>query len=70
MKRRTSVAAGCPTIGNLLFVPEPERAGRAAALFDAGVLTVVDSWRQLADLMLPRLPRRATEDLIPTGGDG
>jgi hypothetical protein len=34
------------------------------------VLTVVDSWRQLADLLLPRLPRRATGDLIPTGGDG
>jgi beta-phosphoglucomutase-like phosphatase (HAD superfamily) len=66
----SAVRAGCPTVGNLLFVPEAERAGRAAALFDAGVLTVVDSWRQLADLLLPRLPRRATGDLIPTGGDG
>jgi beta-phosphoglucomutase-like phosphatase (HAD superfamily) len=64
----SAVRAGCPTVGNLLFVPEAERAERAAALFDAGVLTVVDSWQQLADLLLPRLPRRATGDLIPTGG--
>jgi beta-phosphoglucomutase-like phosphatase (HAD superfamily) len=48
---RSAVAAGCPTVGNLLFVAEDERADRAAALLDAGALTVVDSWSQLADLL-------------------
>src|SRR4051794_27817936 len=49
----SAVAAGCPTIGNVLFVPPAERAERAAALEAAGVLTVVDSWQDIADLLLP-----------------
>jgi beta-phosphoglucomutase-like phosphatase (HAD superfamily) len=64
----SAVRAGCPTVGNLLFVPEAERAERAAALTDAGVLVVVDSWGQLADLLLPTLTRRAATGLTPTGG--
>ncbi|MFW3172294.1 HAD family hydrolase [Geodermatophilus sp. CPCC 206100] len=64
----SAVRAGCPTVGNLLFVPAAERAERAAALTDAGVLVVVDSWQQLADLVLPVLTRRATGDLLSTGG--
>ena len=64
----SAVRAGCPTVGNLLFVPEAERAERSAALVDAGVLTVVDSWQQLADLLLPGLHRRAAGDLISPGG--
>ncbi|MGK5111793.1 HAD family hydrolase [Geodermatophilus sp. CPCC 205506] len=64
----SAVRAGCPTVGNLLFVPEAERAERAAALTDAGVLVVVDSWPQLADLLLPVLTRRSAGDLLPTGG--
>ena len=59
---RSAVAAGCPTVGNVRFVPEPERAGRTAALLAAGALTVVDSWAQLADL----LPA-ATGDLSGAG---
>jgi hypothetical protein len=43
-------------VGNLLFVAEDERAERAAALLEAGALTVVSSWQQLADLVLPALP--------------
>jgi beta-phosphoglucomutase-like phosphatase (HAD superfamily) len=62
----SAVRAGCPTVGNLLFVAEAERAERAAALTDAGVLVLVDSWSQLADLLLPVLARRAACDLIPT----
>ncbi len=53
---QSAVAAGCPVVGNVLFVPEGERAEREAALLDAGALTVVDSWQQLADLLLPALP--------------
>jgi HAD superfamily hydrolase (TIGR01509 family) len=64
----SAVRAGCPTVGNLLFVPAAERAQRAAALTDAGVLTVVSSWQQLADLLLPVLTRRATGALITTRG--
>ena len=49
----SAVRAGCPTVGNLAFVPAAERPGRAAALRAAGVVTVVPSWRRLADLLSP-----------------
>jgi len=64
---QSAVAAGCPTIGNLLFVAPEERAERAAALEAAGVLTVVSSWQEIADLLLPVIARR-DDDLITTGG--
>ena len=54
----SAVRAGCPTVGNLLFVPEPEREARAAALLDAGARTVVGSWAELAGQVLPVLGRR------------
>jgi beta-phosphoglucomutase-like phosphatase (HAD superfamily) len=53
---QSAVAAGCPTVGNLLFVPETERAERAAALTAAGALAIVSSWQELADGVLPALP--------------
>jgi beta-phosphoglucomutase-like phosphatase (HAD superfamily) len=56
----SAVRAGCPTVGNLLFVQEAEREARAAALLDAGVLTVVSSWAELAGLVLPVLVGRLT----------
>ncbi|SFT97032.1 haloacid dehalogenase superfamily, subfamily IA, variant 3 with third motif having DD or ED [Geodermatophilus amargosae] len=55
----SAVRAGCPTVGNLLFVQPAERTDREAALREAGVVTVVSSWQELADLLLPVL----------TGGD-
>jgi beta-phosphoglucomutase-like phosphatase (HAD superfamily) len=48
----SAVGAGCPTVGNLLFVPEAERAQREADLLDAGALAVVGSWAELADALL------------------
>ncbi|MGY1830238.1 HAD family hydrolase [Geodermatophilus sp. SYSU D01180] len=51
----SAVRAGCPTVGNLLFVQPAERAEREAALEEAGVLAVVSSWQELADLLLPVL---------------
>ena len=60
---RSAVAAGCPTIGNLLFVQPAERAERAAALEAAGVLAVVDSWQGVADL-LPPAPARAGRPVL------
>ena len=52
--------AGCPTVGNLLFVQPAERADREGALREAGVLAVVGSWEELADLLLPVLAGRNT----------
>jgi beta-phosphoglucomutase-like phosphatase (HAD superfamily) len=49
----SAVAAGCPAVGNLLFVPAGEREERRAALLGAGALAVVGSWRELADALLP-----------------
>ncbi|MEH1100509.1 HAD family hydrolase [Micromonospora sp. CPCC 205561] len=49
----SAVAAGFPTVGNVMFVPEAERADRVEALRRAGVFAVVASWRELADLLLP-----------------
>src|SRR4051794_31158888 len=51
----SAVRAGCPTVGNLLFVQPAEREEREAALRGAGVLTVVSSWQELAGLLLPVL---------------
>jgi beta-phosphoglucomutase-like phosphatase (HAD superfamily) len=54
---RSAVAAGCPVVGNLLFVAPDERAERDAALRAAGALTVVTSWSEVAGL----LPTEDTE---------
>jgi len=59
---RSAVAAGCPVVGNLLFVLPEERAERSAALLAAGALTVVSSWSELAGLLLP-----AGDTLLGTG---
>jgi HAD superfamily hydrolase (TIGR01509 family) len=68
---QSAVAAGCPTIGNLLFVAPTERDERAAALTAAGALAVVASWEELVDLLLPVLARRdragETDDVLTTG---
>jgi beta-phosphoglucomutase-like phosphatase (HAD superfamily) len=48
---RSAVAAGFPTIGNVLFVAEEEREERIAALGDAGVAAVISSWGQLVEMI-------------------
>ncbi|MDN4172594.1 HAD family phosphatase [Nocardioides sp. SOB77] len=48
---RSAVAAGIPTVGNLVFVPEAERAERRAALLDAGAVAVVEDWDDLVELL-------------------
>jgi HAD superfamily hydrolase (TIGR01509 family) len=55
----SAVRAGCPTIGMVTFVPVAERARRRGQLADAGVLTVVASWPELTDLVLPQLAQRS-----------
>jgi HAD superfamily hydrolase (TIGR01509 family) len=64
---QSAVGAGCPTIGNVLFVPPAERAERSAALLAAGALTVVGSWAELADLLVPGSPDDAGDALVGTG---
>ncbi|MTB85856.1 HAD family hydrolase [Nocardioides marmotae] len=51
---RSAVAAGIATIGNLVFVPGPERAERRQALLDAGAVAVVDGWADLVALLEER----------------
>ena len=63
----SAVRAGCPPVGNLRFVQPQERAARDAALRAAGALTVVGPWRELADLLLPVLARRADRHDLPGG---
>ena len=48
---QAAVAAGFPTIGNLMFVARRERAERAAALRAAGAVAIIDSWWQLHELL-------------------
>jgi HAD superfamily hydrolase (TIGR01509 family) len=64
---RSAVSAGFPTIGMLQFVPIHERAGRTAALLEAGAVAVVPSWGALlsifvkpdADAIVPSWQERA-----------
>jgi beta-phosphoglucomutase-like phosphatase (HAD superfamily) len=48
---RSAVGAGFPTVGNLAFVAEDDRAERAAALREAGVVATVESWGELEHLL-------------------
>ena len=65
---QSAVAAGCPTLGNLLFVAPQEREERRALLEAAGVLAVVSSWQEVADLLLPVLTRHDPDgDLLAAG---
>lgn len=68
----SAVGAGCPTVGNVVFVSPTERARREKDLLEAGVLAVVGSWTQLTTLLVPTLARRpgatpGSSALIPTG---
>jgi beta-phosphoglucomutase-like phosphatase (HAD superfamily) len=67
---RSAVAAGCPTVGNVLFVQPAEREERTAALLDAGALTVVSSWEEVAQLVLSAphsLPAADSRALLARG---
>jgi beta-phosphoglucomutase-like phosphatase (HAD superfamily) len=51
---QSAVAAGFPTVGNLMFVPIEERATRAPQLREAGVCAVIESWSELDELVSGR----------------
>jgi HAD superfamily hydrolase (TIGR01509 family) len=46
-----AVDAGCPTVGNVMFVPPAEGADRIAALEAAGVVDLIFSWEELELLL-------------------
>ncbi len=48
----SAVAAGFPTIGNLMFVPAEQRHRRAIELLDAGASAITDSWRAVSEYLL------------------
>jgi HAD superfamily hydrolase (TIGR01509 family) len=63
-----AVAAGLPTLGNVMFVPPVERTARVAALADAGVAGVIQSWGELEQLLEARPARgMAPEPATPAG---
>lgn len=47
----SAVAAGFPTVGNVMFVPTPERAARVSELREAGACAIVESWSELDQLI-------------------
>jgi beta-phosphoglucomutase-like phosphatase (HAD superfamily) len=53
---RSAVAAGIATVGNLTFVPAEERAKRRRDLREAGVLEFVESWGDVAAMLLQAAP--------------
>jgi HAD superfamily hydrolase (TIGR01509 family) len=48
---QSAVAAGFPTVGNVQFVAEEERAARTEDLRAVGVVAVVSSWASLRELL-------------------
>ena len=48
---RSAVAAGFPTVGNVMFVPPAERAERVEELRGEGVAAVISSWWELEELL-------------------
>jgi beta-phosphoglucomutase-like phosphatase (HAD superfamily) len=48
---KSAVAAGFPTIGNVMFVPSAERGGRIAELCSAGASAVITAWHELDDFL-------------------
>jgi beta-phosphoglucomutase-like phosphatase (HAD superfamily) len=52
----SAVAAGFPTVGNVMFVPQRERARRSAELREAGASAIVESWAELAGYLTGSTP--------------
>jgi HAD superfamily hydrolase (TIGR01509 family) len=48
-----AVAAGFPTLGNVMFVPPAERQARIGALEAAGAAGVISSWAELERTLAP-----------------
>ena len=48
---QSAVAAGIPTVGNVVFVPPAERDARAVQLREAGAFAIVGSWADVPDVL-------------------
>lgn len=48
---QAALAAGIPTLGNVMFVPPAEREDRIAELREAGVAGVLHSWGELEQML-------------------
>jgi beta-phosphoglucomutase-like phosphatase (HAD superfamily) len=46
-----AIAAGFPTVGNVMFVPPAERPARVAALRATGASAIIQSWSELEQLL-------------------
>ena len=53
---RSAVAAGVPTLGNLVFVPPDEQGARRTDLTEAGVSAVIGSWAAVESTLDTRDP--------------
>jgi beta-phosphoglucomutase-like phosphatase (HAD superfamily) len=49
---QSAVAAGIATVGNLTFVPPEDRDARRTVLLEAGAATVIESWEELATMLI------------------
>jgi beta-phosphoglucomutase-like phosphatase (HAD superfamily) len=67
---QSAIAAGCPTVGNVVFVPLAERAERVTALREAGAVAVVASWGELTSLLLPAPGARSSAGATSAGETG
>jgi HAD superfamily hydrolase (TIGR01509 family) len=59
---QAAIAAGFATVGNVMFVPAPERPDRIAALRRVGVAGIVSSWTELERLLASGPP---VETVVP-----
>jgi HAD superfamily hydrolase (TIGR01509 family) len=48
---QAAIAAGFPTLGNVMFVPSPERPDRIVDLERAGAAGIISSWTELERLL-------------------
>ena len=64
---RSALAAGFPTIGNVLYAPASEREHRIATLRELGVTEVITSWWELVALLDARTDRAARAAVAADG---
>jgi beta-phosphoglucomutase-like phosphatase (HAD superfamily) len=69
---QSALAAGIATVGNLTFVPPGERDTRRGGLVEAGVAVVIQSWAELAAILLEPETGRPARSVVssPTRWEG
>jgi beta-phosphoglucomutase-like phosphatase (HAD superfamily) len=64
---QAAIAAGFATVGNVMFVPWPERPDRIAGLRRVGVAGIVSSWAELERLFASPSPAETTVPRLVPG---